>query len=75
MDADGEDALRVVRGEPTDEELAALVAVVAALAAAHRTRSRAAPEYQGAWRDRARSVPPRLTGPAADAWRHSALPV
>lgn len=75
MDAEGEAGLRVVRGEPTDEELAALVAVVAALAAAHAARSRTKAEYQGAWRDRARSVPPRLTGPAAHAWRRSALPV
>ncbi|MCV2488544.1 acyl-CoA carboxylase subunit epsilon, partial [Geodermatophilus sp. YIM 151500] len=38
--------LRVVRGEPTDEELAALTVVVAALSA---RRPRRAPAPVGAW--------------------------
>ena len=62
--------LRVVRGEPTAEELAALVAVVAARAtgeggpgAARRT----------AWNDPARLVrTPVHVGPGG--WRASALP-
>jgi hypothetical protein len=57
--------LRVVRGEPTAEELAALVVVLtgrsAAVPAAVRPRS--------AWAD-----PARRLGLTRSTWRHSALP-
>ena len=60
--------LRVVRGEPDDAELAALIAVVSAASAG------AAPEAEpepSAWRDRARLVRgPLPHGPGA--WRVSA---
>ena len=64
--------LVVVRGEPTEEELAALTAVLAARAAAARAAAEA-PEPErpvSGWRDRARSVrtPPR---PGPGAWRLS----
>jgi len=58
--------LRVVRGEPTSEELAALIAVVTA----RSTTSPAGPAFRSAWTDRSRLVrrcPP--TGPGA--WRNS----
>ncbi|WP_107491247.1 acyl-CoA carboxylase subunit epsilon [Thermobifida fusca] len=67
--------LRVVRGSPTPEETAALVAVLTARARAiQAARSRAAgaaPRSGG--RDRARllGVPPR---PSPDAWRRSFHP-
>jgi Acyl-CoA carboxylase epsilon subunit len=61
--------LRIVRGEPTGAEVAALVTVLAARAA---TASRPGPP-RSAWADPAR----RLRGPVRpgpDAWRRSALP-
>jgi hypothetical protein len=67
--------VRVERGDPTDEELAALVAVVAArvagaraAAAAQQPRSRLSE-----WADPARSVRrPHQHGPGR--WRSSAFP-
>jgi Acyl-CoA carboxylase epsilon subunit len=62
--------LRVVKGDPTPEELAALIAVVA-------TRSggspEVAPEPTSAWRDRSRYVRRPMT-PGPNAWRASVLP-
>ena len=69
MTDEGQPLLRVVRGEPTAEELAALVAVVSA-------RGAPAPSARGvrsAWIDRSRMLrrcPPHAPG----AWRDSALP-
>ena len=61
--------LRVVRGEPTAEELAALVAVLAARAAVAPPPPRVRP----AWADPARRL--GLTSrPGPGAWRRSALP-
>jgi phage terminase large subunit GpA-like protein len=61
--------LRVVRGEPTADELAALVAVVAARAAARP----AEPQPVSAWTDRSRLVRRTLAhGPGT--WRASGLP-
>jgi Acyl-CoA carboxylase epsilon subunit len=60
--------LRVVRGEPTASELAALVAVLA-------TRSvpaAAAPSVRSAWADPARRL--RVGRPGPGGWRRSALP-
>ena len=63
--------LRVVRGEPSDEELAALTAVVLAVAAA---RSEAEPSQasRSAWTDRSALVR-RTPHPGPGAWRASAL--
>ncbi|QFZ23255.1 acyl-CoA carboxylase subunit epsilon [Saccharothrix syringae] len=63
--------LRVVRGNPDDEELAAVTAVVAALSAA-RAEGREQPR-RSAWADRSRLVRrPLDRGPGA--WRASGLP-
>lgn len=62
--------LRVVRGEPSDEELAALTAVIAAAA------SQPAPEPpapRSAWADPAHRLRTPLR-PGPGAWRASALP-
>jgi hypothetical protein len=64
--------LRVVRGEPTAEELAALVAVLSARAAAGAAAAR--PRPRSAWAEpAARLRAPLAPGPAA--WRRSALPL
>jgi hypothetical protein len=64
-----EPLLRVVRGEPTAEELAALLAVVTARAAT----SSAVDRPRSTWSDPARQVR-RPVPPGAGAWRRSALP-
>lgn len=67
---DGRPLLRVVKGDPTDEELAALVAVVAA-----RASAAAAPSAvrRSAWADPGRRLHGSLAvGP--DGWRRSAYP-
>jgi hypothetical protein len=62
--------LRVVKGEPTPEELAALVAVVSAKAAAASERESSRPSNWAAyWRSVRR---PLAAGPGA--WRASGLP-
>ena len=62
--------LRVVRGEPTAEELAALVAVLAAKAGASAPEP---PRQLSAWTDRSLLVRrPVAHGPGA--WRASAFP-
>ena len=68
--------LRVVRGDATPEEIAALVATLTAVAAA--ARSRAAEEAKPApvlsqWNAPARRLRAPLH-PAPGAWRRSALP-
>jgi hypothetical protein len=83
--ADSKPFLRVVRGDPSPEEVAALVAVLTARARA-AAASRAAASRAGAgagaapsrWADRSRLVraalagAPRPRGPGA--WRASGLP-
>ncbi len=71
MDATSEPVLRVVRGEPTDDEVAALVTVVAALAARSAAGVTEPPRSQ--WRNRARNIRPPI-GPGPGAWRASGLP-
>ncbi|TNC20675.1 acyl-CoA carboxylase subunit epsilon [Amycolatopsis alkalitolerans] len=63
--------LRIVRGTPDDEELAALTAVIAAVAAAPDEPSRDEPRSR--WADRAALLrrPPR---PGEGAWRASGFP-
>jgi Acyl-CoA carboxylase epsilon subunit len=64
-------AFRVVRGEPSDEEIAALTVVLAAVAApAHEPK---APPVRSRWSDpAARFRTPLHPGP--DAWRTSMWP-
>ncbi|MGH3648437.1 MAG: acyl-CoA carboxylase epsilon subunit [Micromonosporaceae bacterium] len=63
--------LRVVRGAPTDEELAALTVVVAARAAAGGAEAPATAPSE--WRNRAALVRKPLH-PGPGAWRASARP-
>jgi Acyl-CoA carboxylase epsilon subunit len=67
--SDEQPLLRVVRGEPTTEELAALVAVVTARAAA----APPATTPGSAWTDRTRLVR-RCPTPGPSAWRASGWP-
>jgi hypothetical protein len=57
--------LRIVRGEPTDEELAALVAVLSARGAADLPTESEVPPV---WRDRA-ALLRKPTHPGPGAWR------
>jgi Acyl-CoA carboxylase epsilon subunit len=62
--------LRVVRGDATPEEIAAVVAVLLSRPALDSPPPRRAPS---AWADRSRQLRgPLFPGP--DAWRRSALP-
>ena len=67
-----EPRLTIVRGDPTPEEIAALVTVLTAqLQSSGQARADAAPRY--GWSSRSRMVRgPILRGPGA--WRASALP-
>jgi hypothetical protein len=72
--ADDAATLRVVRGDPTPEELAALVAVIAArAAAAHSSGQRDRPAPVSGWTERSRYVRGRLPH-SPDGWRAAALP-
>jgi Acyl-CoA carboxylase epsilon subunit len=62
-----EPLLRVVRGQPTDEEAAALAVVLAAKLAARPAQGRR-PRAAGGWADRARALRTPLT-PGPGAWR------
>ncbi|HEU5354691.1 MAG TPA: acyl-CoA carboxylase subunit epsilon [Actinocrinis sp.] len=64
--------LKVVRGEPSAEELAALVAVIASQVAGAAGES-AAPAKVSGWTDRSRYVRP-VGRPFPGGWRSSALP-
>jgi hypothetical protein len=64
--------LRVVRGEPTEHELAALVSVLAARAAA-RASAVDTPAHPSAWGAPAARLR-RPVYPGQGAWRRSALP-
>ena len=62
--------LRIVKGNPSDEELAALVAVVTTLGSAGGEEN---PRQRSAWSDRRVTVrEPFAHGPGA--WRASGLP-
>jgi hypothetical protein len=66
--------LYVVRGEPTDTELAAVVTVLAARAGAAAASVQAPPrEIRSAWSDRSRLIRESIS-PGPGAWRRSALP-
>ena len=68
-----EPRLRVVRGQPTDEEAAGLAAVLAAKLAARSAQAREERAAAGGWADRARAMRVPLT-PGPGAWRRSASP-
>ena len=62
-------ALRVVKGQPSAEELAALVAVVASLGGPARPAPRRTPEWNAA-----RRLQRVVHRPGPGAWRASSLP-
>jgi len=62
--------LRVVKGDPSPEELAALIAVITARSCGSDERQQAA---SSSWADRSRGLRPTLS-PGAGAWRASAFP-
>ncbi|UYM04009.1 acyl-CoA carboxylase subunit epsilon [Solicola gregarius] len=64
--------LRVVQGEPSEEELAAVIAVVAARTNAGGEPERE-PKARSRWGDPAYAVRPVLS-PGPDGWRRSAFP-
>jgi hypothetical protein len=61
--------LRVVKGDPTDEELAALVAVLASLGVPEATPARRTPEW-----NHHRRMQRVVLRPGPGAWRASSLP-
>jgi hypothetical protein len=63
-------AFRVERGDPTPEELAAVVAV---LAATGTEAEPSGPPARSAWAEQSR-LPRRVPSPGPGAWRRSALP-
>jgi Acyl-CoA carboxylase epsilon subunit len=65
--------LRVIRGDATPEEVAAVVAALLSRAAALDTQPLSARPAPSAWADRSRLLR-RPVHPAPDAWRRSALP-
>ena len=68
--SDEQPVLRVVKGDPTPEEVAALVAVIAALGSGPADEK---PKPRSAWADPARRLRAALPhGPGA--WRSSGLP-
>jgi acyl-CoA carboxylase epsilon subunit len=67
-------ALRVVRGDATPEEIAALVAVLMARSGSASGAARLGVRpARGAWSDRSRQLR-RPLHPGPGAWRRSALP-
>ncbi|MCX5331757.1 MULTISPECIES: acyl-CoA carboxylase subunit epsilon [unclassified Streptomyces] len=65
--------IRVVRGNPTPEELAAALAVVRARAAAAAAPS-GAPEQRDGWSDPSRIAAHRLPQPGPTTWARSYWP-
>lgn len=70
-EAEANATLRVMRGEPTPEEIAALLAVIATRTSSG-SQATAQPKAS-AWTDRSRYVRPRLSH-TPDGWRASAFP-
>ncbi|TDC10026.1 acyl-CoA carboxylase subunit epsilon [Streptomyces sp. 8K308] len=74
----GPERIRVVRGNPTPEELAAAVTVmrarVAAAAASAEADAEPGPPSASAWSHPARTVPRRPPAPGPGAWRTSFWP-
>jgi hypothetical protein len=75
MSGENRPFLRIVRGNPDDEELAALTAVLTAAASAPEPDpgGPAGPQHRSHWADRARLLRAPLH-PGQGAWRASALP-
>ncbi|QEV19843.1 acyl-CoA carboxylase subunit epsilon [Streptomyces alboniger] len=66
--------IKVVRGNPTPEELAAALAVVQARAAAVANQPSGAPTPPDAWADPARVARDRLPAPGPTAWGRTYWP-
>ncbi|WP_030788482.1 acyl-CoA carboxylase subunit epsilon [Streptomyces sp. NRRL S-920] len=66
--------IKVVRGNPTPEELAAALAVVQARAAAVANQPSGAPSPPDAWADPARVARHRLPAPGPTAWGRTYWP-
>lgn len=66
--------IKVVRGNPTPEELAAALAVVRARAAAASASPSGAVREPEAWADPARVARTRLPGPGPRAWTRTYWP-
>ncbi|WP_329545807.1 acyl-CoA carboxylase subunit epsilon [Streptomyces sp. NBC_01356] len=66
--------IKVVRGNPTPEELAAALAVVRARAAATASAPPGAPGARAAWADPARIATRRLPQPGPTAWGRTYWP-
>ncbi|MDH6624896.1 hypothetical protein M2271_002700 [Streptomyces sp. LBL] len=66
--------IKVVRGNPTPEELAAALAVVRARAAAAATVPSGAPAPRDAWSDPSRIAAHRLPQPGPTAWTRTYWP-
>lgn len=66
--------IKVVRGNPTPEELAAALAVVHARAAAAAATPPGAPKARDAWSDPARIATHRLPQPSPAAWTRTFWP-
>ncbi|HET8599675.1 MAG TPA: acyl-CoA carboxylase subunit epsilon [Segeticoccus sp.] len=67
-------SFRVVRGNPTPEELAAALTVVQARAAATAAVEAPPRRAPAAWSDPARTVPGRVPHPGPGAWRAAFWP-
>ncbi|MFD3498410.1 acyl-CoA carboxylase epsilon subunit [Streptomyces sp. NPDC058676] len=66
--------IKVVRGNPTPEELAAALAVVRARAAAAAEAPPGAPTPRDAWSDPSRIAAHRLPEPGPTAWSRTYWP-
>ncbi|GKQ40980.1 acyl-CoA carboxylase epsilon subunit [Streptomyces sp. A012304] len=66
--------IKVVRGNPTPEELAAALAVVRARAAAASVTPPGAPTAKDAWADPARIAGTRLPQPGPSTWTRTYWP-
>ena len=72
MTTPDERPLRIVRGDPTEEEVAALVTALSALAAS-RAKARERTHFRSLWALPSRNVRPPL-GASRGAWRASGFP-
>ncbi|GGN81640.1 hypothetical protein GCM10011579_068430 [Streptomyces albiflavescens] len=66
--------IKVVRGNPTPEELAAALAVVRARAAAAASTPSGAPGSRDSWADPARIAARRLRRPGPTSWSRTYWP-
>ena len=66
--------IKVVRGNPTPEELAAALAVVRARAAAAAVAPSGAPGPRDAWADPSRSAAARVPRPGPASWTRTYWP-